>query len=201
MTTANTRRRRRTKAEREQGRQHDADHQFHVWINRRQDERRAGGETTEHDLYEWKAVLAEVGRLPYWLHAARTGTLRQVHQQCSHQAPETIPAPNRVICALGVDVIGCPILRGLYEHFASEIEDRRRLPNPKARRIYRDIGLTLDDADPIAAKVCTWHIFTERQKNPGIDTSEGYVQDASARMFWDRVYESLSRHDSDEDDR
>ena len=52
-------------------------------------------------------------------------------------------------------------------------------------------------ADGQAAKVCTWHIFTEKymRGKEHLDTSEGYVQDSSDRMFWSRVYANLAMAD------
>jgi transposase-like protein len=161
-----------------------ADHQFHVWINQRQEQRRVAGELHESDLYEWKNMLQELPRLPQWLKAARTGTLRTVHQQCSRVAPEPI-AENRLLCALGVDVTTCPILHSLYESFATA---------------HPHYGLTPDDADGIAAKVCTWHLFTEKQQHPALDTSEGYVQDESDRSYWATLYAQMSAADDVEGD-
>jgi len=176
----------------------DMDHLFHTWINRRQDERSNAGEPWEHDLYEWKAALQELRRLPHWLRQARTGTLPTVHQQCSHSAPEPIPA-NRLTCALGADVTECPILRSLYASFE---EQRTHIAAYNGEPSYPD--LTADDGDEIAARVCTWHIFTEQFRRvvsgrPQIDTSEGYVQDEGDRMFWGNVYDSLRRGMEDEE--
>lgn len=170
----------------------DMDHLFHVWINQRQDERRNAGESWEHDLYEWKDALQELRRLPQWLRRARTGMLPTLHQQCSHSAPEPI-TDNRLTCAPGVDVVACPILKSLYASF----EDQRTDGAPyTGEPHYPD--LTADDGDEIAARVCTWHIFTEQFRRilsgqGFIDTSEGYVQDEGDRMYWRNVYDSLSQ--------
>lgn len=153
---------------------------FHWWINQRQEQRREAGEPWEHDLYEWKSALREIDRLPYWLKGAREGTLSMTHQQCSHSAPETLPE-NRVVCALGCDVTECPILQSVY---ASVAEAKERYAGFER---YATV-----DPDEIAARVCCWHIFTEKLKHPYIDTSEGYVQDESDRRFWDKVYSHLS---------
>jgi hypothetical protein len=172
------------------------DHAFHLWINRRQDDRRKAGEPFEHDLYEWKSMLQEVERLPSWLRRARTNALPTAHQQCSRQAPEGI-ADNRLICALGMDVTLCPILASLYVTFDQEREHRERLTatwrerGDDEARLARH-ALSADDADEVAAKVCTWHIFMSKLQRPGLDTSEGYVQDESDRRFWKRTYENMS---------
>lgn len=170
----------------------DMDHLFHVWINARQDARRDEGESWEHDLYEWKAALQELRRLPGWLRRARTGTLPTIHVQCSHSEPEKI-ANNRLTCALGVDVTACPILTSLYASFEAQ---RTHVAAYNGEPSYPD--LTADDGDEIAARVCTWHIFTEQMRRTlsgqaQIDTSEGYVQDEGDRMYWSNVYDSLRR--------
>ena len=185
----------------EQRARHDAarkrsaiDYLWHTWINKRQDERRAAGESHEHDLYEWKAALQEIGRLPHWLRQARTGTLPTIHQQCSHSEPEPIQG-NRLVCALGEDVTRCPILVSLYAHWIGEIART----GPDGSQPYGHASM--DDCDDVAAKVCTWHIFTETMRRPfAIDTSEGYVQDEGDRMYWRTVYEHLSMASGHPDD-
>jgi hypothetical protein len=164
------------------------DHVFHTWINRRQDERRAAGEPWERSLYEWKTAMQERRRLVIWLRKARTGDLPTEHKQCSHSPSEPIPT-NRLVCARGVDVTECPILRNLYDEFA-------RRPNH-----YES---TPDDADEVAADVCAWHIFTgtigyedRKGTHSHLDTSEGYVQHEGDRMFWSNVYQSLSMSDDE----
>jgi hypothetical protein len=164
------------------------DHTFHMWINQRQEAR--GWQNVEHDLYEWKSMLGEIGRLPHWLKQARTGTLPTVHQQCSHSAPEAI-VKNRVLCALGVDVTECPILASLYSLFTEERAREQRLETERGFKVR----LEEDDADVVAARVCTWHIFMSKLKHPHLDTSEGYVQHEGDRMYWSRVYSSLSGSD------
>lgn len=169
-------------------RQGNIDQAFHVWINERQDERRKAKEPFEKDLYEFKRALAEVDRLPRLLKAARTSTLPTMHQQCSHSAPIPI-VENRLVCALGVDVTQCPILASVYASAA-----RERFP--EGHRLA-EFNVTPDDADVIAGRVCTWHILMESQKR-SVDTSEGYLKDESDRMYWSRVYESLSWSEDDE---
>jgi hypothetical protein len=161
-------------------------YELHGWINARQDERRKDGQPFEYSLYEWKRAMEELPRMVIWLRKARTGDLRTVHKQCSHSAPEAIES-NRLICARGIDVTECPILKSLYAYVAED-------------RLNR--GLTPDDADELAADVCAWHIFTgtlgmedEDKKWRRFDTSEGYVQDESDRRFWSNVYTSLAGAD------
>lgn len=175
---------------------HAVDHAFHVWINQRQEQRHKNGEPWEHDLYEWKSALQEVERLPIWLKRARTNALPTIHQQCSRQEPEAI-TENVLICALGVNVAECPILASLYETFRQQNEWREGL---KARGMTTP-GLTAEAADEVGGKVCAWHIFTTKLKSsPGLDTSEGYVQDESDRRFWKNTYDNLNAMDADYDE-
>jgi hypothetical protein len=166
------------------------EHVWHVWINRRQDQRRATGEQWESDLYAWKDALRELERIPLWLKRVRENTLPTLHKQCSQQDPEPI-AENRLICALGTNVAECPILKSLYETVAEH----------SAIKHYSDV--TVEDADALGGKVCAWHIFRTVFGITGdrasyIDTSEGYVQDESDRMYWRRVYDNLSAVDASE---
>ena len=176
--------------QRDYAREHAADHVFHTWINRRQQERRQAGEPWESDLYEWMHAEQEMRRLPVWLERARTGTLPTSHQQCSHSPVEPIEG-NRLICALGQDVTACPILASLYASFERDLARERQL---HAERGF-PLRINEADADVLAARVCCWHIFMEKQRHPGIDTSEGYVQDESDRRFWGNVYSNLAMAD------
>mgnify|MGYP001617180195 CR=1 FL=1 len=167
-------------AKRDYAKEGALDHIFHVWINERQMARQKQGMLWESSLYEWKSMLGELQRIPYWLHKARTGALPDQHQQCSLSPVETIEK-NTLICALGTDVTQCPILQSLYAKFG-DLSD-----------YHKSKGLTLEDADDLAARVCTWHIFTTKLTDqPHLDTSEGYVQDASDRMFWDHYFHSMA---------
>jgi hypothetical protein len=160
---------------------------WHVWINRRQDERRARGEEWERSLYEFKGMLGELRRLPHWIKRARTGDLPTVHQHCSRSPVERIPT-NRLVCALGVDVTQCEILKSLRSTFDEE-----------RRRPYYGERIGEDEVDRVSAAVCCWHIFTSAiGDGPWIDTSEGYVQDESDRLFWQRTYELMAM-DGDEE--
>lgn len=174
--------------QRDYQRESAADHAYHVWMNARQEERRARGEPWEPDLYEFQRAVQELRRLPVWMHRLRTNTLPTTHQQCSHSPTEPIAA-NRLICALGEDVATCPILASLRATFAGEVDRARRLEEERGipRRLHED------DIDLLAARCCTWHILISQLKAKGhIDTSEGYVQDEGDRRFWSRVYDSLS---------
>lgn len=150
----------------------DANHAWHVWINRRQDERRKSGEPFEHDLYEWKNALGEMRRLPRLFKALREGTLPKVHRQCSHSAPESI-TENRLRCCLGEDVSECIILASL-------------------RATLTEQRIDAADQDRIQGDTCAWHIY---QNSSRCDTSEGYITDESDRRFWSNLYESLAAGD------
>lgn len=172
--------------QRDYARESAADQSFHIWINKRQEERRQSKGPWEADLYEWMHAEREMRRLPVWLKRARSGALPTAHQQCSHSAPEAIEE-NHLVCALGQDVTTCPILASLYTSFEQDLarEEALHQRNGMAKRLHPD------DADVLAARVCCWHIFMEKQRHPHIDTSEGYVQDESDRRFWGNVYRSL----------
>lgn len=172
------------------------DHALHVWINRRQEERRRAGEPWESTLYEWKSMEAERRRLPLVIRRAFEGALPSMHQQCSRSEPETI-AENHLICALGIDVITCPILLSLKAAFEEERQHERRVQE-RTDGCYEP-GLTDESVYQAMGSVCTWHIFTsvfgvapDRPENRRIDTSEGYVQDESDRRFWATTYAHMA---------
>lgn len=175
---------------------------LHQWINRRQGERRKASEPWESTLYEWKDMEAERRRLPLVIRRAFEGTLPVVHQQCSRTEPETI-AENHLICALGQDVTTCPMLLSLRDTFTEKEAGERRF---QERHPHYTPGLTDESIYQAAATVCTWHIFTSvfqiapnRPESRRVDTSEGYVQDTSDRMFWASVYRNLSELDEVEE--
>lgn len=131
-------------------------------------------------------MLNELPRLAFWIRRARTGELPAVHQQCSHCKPEHIHE-NALLCAKGVNVNECPILASL-------------------RKSVKERHVSDEDADKLCGLTCAWHILAtslgvEEDKSwHGIDTSEGYVQDASDRMFWSNLYESLSSSGPDSEE-
>jgi hypothetical protein len=172
-----------------------ADHIWHVWINsinpwgNRDEEVPLPMLTHRRELYEWKRAMEEVGRLPGWLTRAWTGTLPTEHKQCSRSPVEELP-DNHLIRALGVDVRACPILQSFYKTWSAETQ--RRYSNP---------DLTMAHADAVAARICVWHIFTRaidgERTERRIDTSEGYMQDAGSRRFWENVYSNMSMVDDE----
>jgi len=151
---------------------------WHTWINQRQDARRLAGEPHESSLYEFKRAVEELRRLPIWMRRARTGTLPTTHRQWSHSPVEPLPS-NTLICALGQDVSTCPILQSLY---ASVRESSLRQWSL----------VTIEDGDELAARTCVWHILTTKLAHPNAYMNDGYVTDASERLYWDRVMDNLA---------
>lgn len=85
----------------------NADHLWHVWINRRQEElRKADPEAKhEHSLYEFKDILQFLEYGHVLIAKAFEGNLGKTHQQCSHQAPVEIKE-NVLKCAcMGQNVV------------------------------------------------------------------------------------------------
>jgi len=137
-------------------------------------------------MYAWKAAVQMLGWAGEQIRKAREGTLRQVHQQCSHCAPEKMEN-NALVCWLGKDVAKCPILDDLQASFTKE------------RRGYYERESKPEDVYELMGYVCVWHLLmshvaTKQDKLPPrafVDWNEGAFQDKSDRMFWDRVYDSL----------
>lgn len=106
----------------------------------------------------------EVPRMAYVLRLERTGALPQRHQQCSHSPVEKIE--NTLTCCLGVKCRECPYLLALE----------------KAER------MTPEQIDVAKAWTCAAHIVSKG----GDVAREGYILTTGDRIYWDRVYESLS---------
>lgn len=167
----------------------NADHLFHVWINRRQSALKKADPDHhhEHSLYEFKDILQFLEYGHTLIQRAFEGKLDTTHQQCSHQAP--VPIKNNVLkCAcMGQEVTTCPMLLGLKTVFE---EDKAHYDIP-VEHLYRTM-----------AKTCAWHSYKISCNVPegawGCDLSEGVLMDESDRMFWSNVYSSLSQ--SDEED-
>lgn len=176
---------------------HNADHLYHVWINRRQEERRKFGGELEYSLYEFKSMLDFLDYGHQRIADAYNGNLPKVHKQCSLSAAEEVKE-NRLVCCLGKDVLTCQLLSSLKETIQSE---RERVAPYNGEKPYANV----DDEQMyrLMARTCAWHIYHESQgiqdgNNFSVDTSEGYLMDKTDRMFWDRVYSSMA--DSDPDD-
>ena len=165
---------------RDEGRdKREADHLWHVWMNRRNFDRKADA-PHEHSLYEFKSMLdfLEYGHLR--IQEAFEGKLTKIHKQCSRTEPVEIN-DNVLKCACeGVDVTKCHILTDVKRTF----EDNKSHYDVPVEMLYRTM-----------AKTCAWHTYKVscgiEEKGFRIDTSEGYLLDESDRMFWSNVYESM----------
>jgi hypothetical protein len=167
-----------------------ADHIWHVWINRYSGE--LPKEEWPHSLYEFKSMLNFLEYGHRLIQKAFDGELPKTHQQCSHQLP--VPIINNVLkCAIGTSVIKCPILLSLRDTWQKQMEVVTPFNNKKP---YGDLPIEL--LYQTMSKTCAWHMYTTAVGAAkgyywgGIDTSEGYLMDESDRMFWSRVYESMS---------
>ncbi len=165
----------------------NADHLWHVWMNRRNFNREDKA-PHEHSLYEFKAMLQFLEYGHEVIHKAFNGHLAKTHIQCSHQEPVEIKQ-NVLKCACeGIDVTTCPMLLGLKQTF----DDNKSHYDVPAEQLYRTM-----------AKTCAWHTYkTSCDIKEGlfqIDTSEGYLMDESDRMLWSNIYSSLSESDEGEE--
>jgi hypothetical protein len=146
-------------------------HEWHVCINRFHDATKAiGTDRWRKWMYEAKAMADEVPRLAMLFHAEREGKLPQIHQQCSHSAPEPIPQ-NELTCCLGVKCKACPELLAL--------DSMQRV--------------TPEQIDQAKAWTCAAHIVSQG----GDPANEGYVLTTGDTMYWSRVYANLAASDED----
>lgn len=171
-----------------------AEHVYHVWINRRQDEIRKKGGEWEYSLYEFKSLMHLLEHGGKRIEEAYTGKLRQVHQQCSRTAPQKIEK-NCLKCCLGKDVTECEILVSIKNTF----DDERGRECGTLRKFYADVPDS--EMYRLMAQTCAWHIYKTVTKGQeghwACDTSEGHLMDTSDRMFWGNVYASLAQADSE----
>lgn len=153
----------------------DEQHQWHVAINRHVWP--ADGPQRDHAavrwMYEAKAAASEVPRLTLLHKMERCGELAKVHRQCSQSEGEAVPE-NHLTCCLGVKCRECPELLALDAMEAT----------PEA----------IDEAK---AWTCAAHIITKG----GDFANEGYLLTVDDRMFWNRVYESLSAGNPDDQEQ
>lgn len=158
-------------------------HLWHVWMNKR-NEGRAGSDDWEHSTYEFKNLIDWLQYGHERIASAFEDRLPKTHRQCSLSEAEAVPQ-NVLKCCLGEDVTTCQILASL----------RKTIGEYREQPFYRDFS----DADlyRLMSFTCGWHIFTTAVGVPKkhqfhCDTSEGYMLDVTDRMFWDRVYSSMS---------
>ena len=172
-----------------------SDHIWHVWINRYATAEREAKREWPRSLYEFKSLLNFLEWGCAKIRDAFTGNLPKAHRQCSMSLSEPINA-NRLICCLGVDVTACSILTDLKATFETE----RQRECGKLGKFYDQVPD--EEMYRRMAQTCAWHIYKEacavNDSAPfRIDTSEGHLMDVGDRMFWDRVYESMSATDEE----
>lgn len=162
------------------------DHLWHVWINARQHELRDADpkHQFEHSLYEFKNMLDFLSYGHKVIADAFEGRLTKTHKQCS-RSPELPVLNNRLLCAIGTNVVDCPILLSLKKSFEARGEH------------YQDVEPAA--VYELMAKTCAWHIYKTKingtEEWGGIDTSEGYMHDESDRMFWSTLYANMAAVD------
>ncbi len=146
-------------------------HEWHVAVNRHQDEQRKAGRPLSEArfMYEALHVADEVPRMAKLFKAEREKALPQTHQQCSMQPPVPMK-DNHLSCCLGVKARECPHLLAL-------------------EKIER---CTPDDVDTAKAWTCAAHIVSLG----GDRMNEGYMLRVDDRMFWDNVYASMAGDDN-----
>lgn len=153
-------------------RRHEVDHRWHVAINKHSNECRKIGEDWPRFMYEAKTASQESERLALLFAREREGKLCKVHRQCSHSAPEPVE-DNHLTCCLGKKCKECPHLLAL---------EKADLPP--------------EEIDKAKAWTCVAHIL----QNGGDVAGEGYLMTVDDRMFWDRVYDSMSYTPEDDED-
>ena len=115
-------------------------------------------------------IIAELSDMPEKLKfkKLREDDLPRTHKQCSHSKSLEIKE-NKLLCAFGINVSECEILQSLETEISKD--------------------LAVEEQDKLKAYTCCWHIFDNFKK---LDTSEGYLQDESDRMYWKNVYKSMT---------
>ena len=157
------------------------DHLWHVFMNRLSEK------DHDHTLYEFKNTI-------HWLEyghekiaQAFEGRLPSTHRQCSMSYVEAVPSPE-LRCAIGKNVLDCEILSQLR----AVVDEHRN----KEQGFYADF--TEEALYRLMSLTCAWHILKQAagmQQGWRLDTSEGYMQDTSDRIFWERTYRSMAGGD------
>ena len=144
---------------------HRFSHEWHVVINQFHDGK-IGSTDWRRWLYEAKTMADEVPRMMMLFKRERDGLLVSTHTQCSHS--ESVPVvDNHLSCCLGVACRSCPELLAL---------DTIK-------------GATMEQIDQAKAWTCAAHIVS----NGGDRSGEGYLLTTDDRMYWERVYQNMSR--------
>lgn len=157
-------------------------HIWHVFMNRLCEN------DHDHTLYEFKNMMEWLSYGHEKIAQAFENRLPSTHRQCSRTEPEEIPS-STLMCAIGKNVTECEILKQLR----ATIDEHKAMP----RGFYADF--TDEGMYRLMSFTCAWHILKTATKMQdgwgGVDTSEGYMQDTSDRMFWERVYRSMGASD------
>ena len=141
----------------------DFDGRWHVALNKFN-----SNNAFQYWMYEAKRLANEVPRMVVMFGRERRGELPTIHRQCSHAKPEKL-AENFLSCCLGKRCSECPYLHALEAQLEGEELDRAK------------------------AWTCASHIQHQSGEHPHrFDTSEGYIQDETDKLFWSNVYKSLS---------
>ena len=169
-----------------------ADHIWHVWMNKYSTEQ----SKWPHSLYEFKSLLEFLQWGWKRLEQAFTANLPTEHQQCSLSPVEPIKE-NILKCCLGAECVKCDILLGLKATF----DDERNRTRGVLGKFYDQVPET--EVYKRMANTCAWHIYTKTcgivdEGFHGVDTTEGHLMDTGDRMYWDRLYQSLSQTDDGE---
>lgn len=153
----------------------DMIHKWHVAINQfNMNNMASTTKNWQSWMYDAKNMIVEIPRIAYWFGLERKGELPKIHWQCSHSEPEPI-TNNHLSCCLGVKCKECPFLLALEK-----------------------ADVTPEQLDEMKAWTCAAHIMHEKGKRL-IDDTEGYILTVSDKMYWARVYESLSRANDEPD--
>lgn len=118
-------------------------------------------------IYESKRFCSALPRMVKLFESERTGKLTTVHKQCSISKVEKV-VNNHLTCCLGTECAKCELLTP-----------------------FDSCHLKAKEVDIIKAWTCGTHILHECNKR-FVDTTEGYIMTVDDRMFWDKVYDSLS---------
>lgn len=128
-------------------------------------------------MYLAKDAADEVPRLALLFEMERNNKLVTTHHQCSHDEGGTPVPGNHLTCAMGVECRKCPFLLAL-----------------------EDVSTNPADVDRIKAWTCVTHILTELGAGNSFDASEGFILTEDDKMYWEKLYASLSYNSDDEDE-
>lgn len=157
-------------------------HLWHSWMNKTSGILSKDNQLVDRTIYEFKSMLQWLSYGHIKIAEEFEGKLPTLHRQCSHQPAEEIKQ-NELRCAIGKNVLECPILASLKAAFEAQ------LSQPPSQSLFRIMSAT-----------CAFHLMqvaTGMTEGFRIDTSEGYMQDTSDRMFWQRTYQSMAMEPED----